>query len=179
MYSVPTSFSRSVVGKAKLLILVLLSGDALLNTIEEAASVEKRLTVWFPNAETQWPTEVNADGAAVRMEINPVDVANGEVKHARLKIDGVKCSRQAALDLLTDAVAEGAMAKEALYSSNYIGKNGRPYTYETGNMVTRFDVRLPETKFHTHSSLREDLEGEIRRLGLQPARVLKDHGYRG
>jgi len=183
MHVPPNAFSSSVIGKARLLMAILQSGDALSAKIGEAENASARLTVWFPNADEQWPTD--EDGK--RETINPVAVAHGEVKHARLMLDGVKVSRQASIDFLNDAGETATLSRMALKSNPFVGNRGQKFPYETGRMVPSLvqkdddgkPLRVPEVKFHTHRSLRDDLSSEIKRLGLNPREVLKAHGYRG
>lgn len=179
MFTPPSSHSRSVVGLARLLASVLLSGDALMAEIQETEKVRDsfgdRLEVYFPNAE-QWPTETAEDGTVTRLEIDPMACARGEVVHARLKMDGVKVSRQAVLDAESDAFLAVGLAKDALADGPYIGKGERTYPIRVSGEVDGEPMSWVHDQ--THHELRQELTGKIKAKGLKVKQVLADHGYK-
>lgn len=172
MHATPTMTSLSVIGPAKLLVAVMVSADALGFQTQAVENTVDRMEVYFPRPEEQWPV----DDEGNRLDLSPVAVANGEVKHARIKFDGTPISCQAALDLIADAENTADEARKALASAPFVGKNGRFYTY-TDEVRKGKEVVTVERR-HTHGTLRADLEGTLKRLGFKPKEVLKFHGYK-
>lgn len=179
MFTPPSSHSRSVIGLARLLMSVLISGDALMAKIEDAEeardSFGDRLEVYFPNAD-QWPTETAEDGTVTRLEIDPMACARGEVVHARLKMDGVKVSRQVVLDAEADVFQVAALAVDALAEGPYIGKGGRFYPLRVFGEVDGEKTSWIHNQ--THHELRHDLTEKLKAKGLKVGQVLADHGYK-
>jgi hypothetical protein len=169
-FTPPHSHSRSVAGLGRLLVAVMISGDKALIALKSAEQAvdgaRTRLTVWFPNDE-QWPTDAEDN----REVISALSVANGEVKHARLMLDGVKVSRAAGLDFLTSLHEEVAACSDRLFVNPYTGKGGKTYMAFFGEGD---DI---EHRGQTHRELRDTLRAKIKKAGLDPVKVQADHGY--
>lgn len=148
MHALPHAFSRSIIGKARLLKVVKTWLRACFEERRAVSDLDMRLTVWFPkvDGEDSWPIDDNGE----RMEIDPFAVAKGEVKGARLKLDGVNIGRQAVLDIQDENAAKLAAIEDKIdapfvHNGKNYGLNARALVRDLSRKIESYDLDVRET----------------------------------